>query len=48
MDPSEAESNQGAAVEVIKDKNGIDQVVLRSPRGASARVGVLYLLFSIL
>ncbi|KAB1202802.1 putative glucose-6-phosphate 1-epimerase [Morella rubra] len=40
MDPSEAESNQGAAVEVIKDKNGIDQVVLRSPRGASARVSL--------
>lgn len=27
-----------AATEITKDWNGIDQVVLRSPQGASARV----------
>lgn len=31
-------AEQRAGVEVTKDKNGIEQVVLRSPRGASARV----------
>ncbi|KAE9451996.1 hypothetical protein C3L33_16111, partial [Rhododendron williamsianum] len=31
---------QRAGVEVTKDKNGIEQVVLRSPRGASARVSL--------
>lgn len=25
-------------VEIIKDKNGVDQVLLRNPRGASAKV----------
>ncbi|XP_021644850.1 putative glucose-6-phosphate 1-epimerase [Hevea brasiliensis] len=29
-----------AAVEVTKDRNGIDQIVLRNPRGASARVSL--------
>ncbi|KAK9277374.1 hypothetical protein L1049_006917 [Liquidambar formosana] len=33
-------SDQRAAVEVTKDKNGIDQVVLRNPHGASARVSL--------
>ncbi|XP_020539513.1 putative glucose-6-phosphate 1-epimerase isoform X1 [Jatropha curcas] len=33
-------SDQRVAVEVTKDRNGIDQVVLRNPRGASARVSL--------
>lgn len=32
------ENESRAGVEVTKDKNGIDQVVLRNQRGASARV----------
>lgn len=36
-------SHSGAAVvEVSKDKNGIDQVLLQNPRGASARVSRLF------
>lgn len=34
-----------AATEITQDWNGIDQVVLRNPKGASARVSFL-LLFS--
>ncbi|RZS01004.1 hypothetical protein BHM03_00030797 [Ensete ventricosum] len=30
--------DQNSVLEVVKDWNGIDQVVLRVPRGASARV----------
>ena len=30
-----------AAIEITKDWNGIDQVVLRNPKGASARVSFL-------
>ncbi|KAK8599147.1 hypothetical protein V6N13_077081 [Hibiscus sabdariffa] len=33
-------NNSGAAVEVTKDRNGTDQVLLRNPRGASARVSL--------
>ncbi|XP_043687381.1 putative glucose-6-phosphate 1-epimerase isoform X2 [Telopea speciosissima] len=40
MGHSAAVWDQRAAVEVTKDSNGIDQVVLRSPRGASARVSL--------
>ncbi|CAA6665907.1 unnamed protein product [Spirodela intermedia] len=38
MGPSAALGDQRASMEVVKDWNGIDQVVLRAPRGASARV----------
>lgn len=38
MKDSGAASDQRAAVEVTKDRNGIEQVVLRNPRGASAKV----------
>ncbi|OAY59656.1 putative glucose-6-phosphate 1-epimerase [Manihot esculenta] len=39
MNHSGAASDQkAAAVEVSKDRNGIDQIVLSNPRGASARV----------
>ncbi|XP_043715718.1 putative glucose-6-phosphate 1-epimerase [Telopea speciosissima] len=41
MGHSAAVWNQRDAVEVTKDWNGIDQVVLRSPRGAYARVSLL-------
>ncbi|XP_075522761.1 putative glucose-6-phosphate 1-epimerase [Primulina tabacum] len=40
MDHSAADGNQRRGVEVIKDKNGVSQVLLRSPRGASARVSL--------
>lgn len=30
--------HRGTVVEVIKDKNGVDQVLLHNPRGASAKV----------
>ncbi|OIW11106.1 hypothetical protein TanjilG_22913 [Lupinus angustifolius] len=40
MNHSSAESDNRAAVEVIKDKNGIEQVVLRNQRGASAKVSL--------
>lgn len=40
MNRSGAESDKRTAVEVTKDKNGIGQVVLRNPRGASARVSL--------
>ncbi|XP_010261475.1 PREDICTED: putative glucose-6-phosphate 1-epimerase [Nelumbo nucifera] len=40
MGHSAAVWDQKAAIEVTKDWNGIDQVVLRSPRGASARVSL--------
>lgn len=45
MNHSGAESDKRTAVEVTKDKNGIGQVVLRNPRGASARVRSFYLYF---
>ncbi|KAL2517258.1 Galactose mutarotase-like superfamily protein [Abeliophyllum distichum] len=40
MDCSEADGDQKASVEVTKDRNGISQVLLRSPRGASARISL--------
>ncbi|XP_061343568.1 putative glucose-6-phosphate 1-epimerase isoform X2 [Gastrolobium bilobum] len=40
MNNSGAESDNRAAIEVTKDRNGIDQVVLRNFRGASARVSL--------
>lgn len=40
MNHSGAESDQRVAVDVTKDKNGIDQVVLQNPRGASAMVWI--------
>lgn len=40
MNNSGRDGDQIAAVDVIKDKNGIDQVVLQNPRGASARVSL--------
>ncbi|XP_041029081.1 putative glucose-6-phosphate 1-epimerase [Juglans microcarpa x Juglans regia] len=40
MNHSGLERNQRAAVEVTKDKNGIDQVVLQNTRGASVRVSL--------
>ncbi|XWS50050.1 hypothetical protein CRYUN_Cryun12cG0054900 [Craigia yunnanensis] len=40
MNYSGAAFDQKAAVEVTKDRNGIDQVVLRNPRGASARISL--------
>ncbi|GFZ01298.1 Galactose mutarotase-like superfamily protein [Actinidia rufa] len=40
MNQSEVAGDQRAGVEVTKDKNGVEQVVLRSPRGASARVSL--------
>lgn len=38
MNHSGVVCEQRAAVEVIKHKNGIDQVLLHNSRGASARV----------
>lgn len=38
MSHSGAEKEGKAGVEVTKDRNGVDQVVLRNKRGASARV----------
>ncbi|PSS11341.1 Glucose-6-phosphate 1-epimerase [Actinidia chinensis var. chinensis] len=40
MNQSEVAGDQRTGVEVTKDKNGVEQVVLRSPRGASARVSL--------
>ncbi|CAK9163028.1 unnamed protein product [Ilex paraguariensis] len=40
MNHSTADRDQRAPVEVRKDKNGIDQVVLQNSRGASARVSL--------
>ncbi|XP_028774769.1 putative glucose-6-phosphate 1-epimerase [Neltuma alba] len=40
MSHSGAEREGRAGVEVTKDKNGVDQVVLRNNRGASARVSL--------
>ncbi|KAJ0047663.1 hypothetical protein Pint_15042 [Pistacia integerrima] len=40
MNHSGAANNQRPAVEVTKDRNGIGQVVLRNPRGASARISL--------
>uniref|UniRef100_A0A5B7BNI1 glucose-6-phosphate 1-epimerase n=1 Tax=Davidia involucrata TaxID=16924 RepID=A0A5B7BNI1_DAVIN len=40
MNHSAEAGDQTAAVEVTKDKNGIDQVVLRNPRGVSAKVSL--------
>lgn len=42
MKDSGAASDQRAAVEVTKDRNGIEQVVLRNPRGASAKVRTIF------
>ncbi|BBH03437.1 Galactose mutarotase-like superfamily protein [Prunus dulcis] len=40
MNHSGAPSDQRAAVEVSKDKSGIDQVLLHNPRGASVQVSL--------
>ncbi|XP_010251544.1 PREDICTED: putative glucose-6-phosphate 1-epimerase isoform X1 [Nelumbo nucifera] len=40
MGPSAEVWDQRTAIEVTKDWNGIDQVLLRTPRGASARVSL--------
>lgn len=40
MDHSAADENHRASVEITKDDNGIPQVLLRSPRGASARISL--------
>ncbi|GAA0187606.1 hypothetical protein Leryth_003202 [Lithospermum erythrorhizon] len=40
MDHSSADGEQTAAFETIKDKNGIDQVILRQARGASVRISL--------
>ncbi|KDO76439.1 hypothetical protein CISIN_1g022000mg [Citrus sinensis] len=40
MKDSGAASDHRAAVEVTKDRNGIEQVVLRNPRGASAKISL--------
>ncbi|KAF3448660.1 hypothetical protein FNV43_RR09373 [Rhamnella rubrinervis] len=40
MNHSGVAFEQRVAVEVIKDKNGIEQVVLQNPRGASVRVSL--------
>ncbi|XP_021668660.2 putative glucose-6-phosphate 1-epimerase [Hevea brasiliensis] len=40
MNNSGAAPDQIAAVEVTKERNGIDKIVLRNPRGASARVSL--------
>ncbi|XP_059641410.1 putative glucose-6-phosphate 1-epimerase [Cornus florida] len=40
MNPSAAAGDPRAIVEITKDKNGIDQVVLRNPRGASVQVSL--------
>ncbi|KAK2664221.1 hypothetical protein Ddye_002795 [Dipteronia dyeriana] len=37
---SGASCDQKSAIEVTKDRNGVDQVVLRNPRGASARISL--------
>lgn len=38
MGHSAAVWDSQAAVEIVKDLNGVDQVVLRNPQGASVRV----------
>lgn len=38
MNNSGAAPDQKPAVEFTKDRNGIDQVILNNPRGASVRV----------
>lgn len=43
MDNSTVDVDLKAGVEVIKDKNGVDQVLLQNCRGASARVSFLNL-----
>ncbi|KAK2966474.1 hypothetical protein RJ640_019003 [Escallonia rubra] len=40
MDQFVTDEDERAAVEITKDKNGIDQVVLQNPRGASTRVSL--------
>ncbi|XP_028069816.1 putative glucose-6-phosphate 1-epimerase isoform X3 [Camellia sinensis] len=40
MNHSAVAGDRREAVEVTKDRNGIDQVVLRNPRGASAQVSL--------
>lgn len=45
MDHSTGDENQrGASVEIGKDENGISHVLLRSHRGASARVRSFYII----
>lgn len=41
MDHSAVDDDNRATVKVTKDKNGVEQVLLQNPRGASARVGSL-------
>lgn len=38
MDPYRVNGEHRATVEVIKDKNGIDQILLQNSRGASLMV----------
>lgn len=45
MNHSGPASDQKVAVEVAKDKNGIDHVVLRNPRGGSVKVRTSFSLF---
>lgn len=45
MEQSAAVWDYQAAMEIVKDWNGIDQVVLRNPQGASARVRIDILSF---
>ncbi|XP_044484388.1 putative glucose-6-phosphate 1-epimerase [Mangifera indica] len=40
MNNSGAANDQRPPIEVTKDRNGIDQVLLRNPRGASARISL--------
>ncbi|OMO79692.1 Aldose 1-/Glucose-6-phosphate 1-epimerase [Corchorus capsularis] len=40
MNHSGVASDQKPAVEITKDRNGIEQIVLRNPRGASTRVSL--------
>lgn len=37
----EGDQQRGGSVDVLKDKNGIDQVFLQNPRGASVRVNYI-------
>jgi hypothetical protein len=37
---SKARKDSGPAIEVTKDSNGIDQVLLSTPKGATAHVSI--------
>ena len=38
-------SEQKASVEVVKDRNGMEQILLKNPRGASVRVSIDFISF---